>query len=281
MWRGLSPRSGPGLVRQLSSMVAFISFIAFANLAIGYALAVYVRGRKGRSLREFVYDLGDTTPHICVAASITAQRAIPHHDEALVHHNAPEAVSKNNPQFTKPVSAKGGSGLVTKDYVEQLLAELTTTCDPLENPASVVLVELDAGGDNVGVSEGRLLSGITNTLRELLSDAQTAARFNDRQLFLLLPGDDETVATQRAERARQRIEATEFLVDEKPVRATVSCALAQVSTDYSVDDLLSSLNETLAEAKRLGGNQTFLYDGMTPSPVVPPELNMSPKTCAI
>jgi hypothetical protein len=80
---------------------------------------------------------------------------------------------------------------------------------------------------------------------------------------------------------RQRIEATEFMADEKPVQATVSCALAQLSTDYSVADVLASLQETLEEAKRLGGNRTFMYDGMTPAPVVPPELNLATQKCAI
>jgi GGDEF domain-containing protein len=99
--------------------------------------------------------------------------------------------------------------------------------------------------------------------------------------LLLLPGDDESSATQRAERARQRIEATEFLVDDQPMRATVSCALAQLSNDYSVEDLLASLEDTLVEAQKLGGNCTFFYDGMTPAPVVPPELNLTPQTCAV
>jgi PleD family two-component response regulator len=129
--------------------------------------------------------------------------------------------------------------------------------------------------------EDRLLDGILNLANELLADVHTAAKLNHDQLLFMLPGDDELAATQLAERVRQRVEATEFLVDDAQANATVCCAITQVSSDYTVDDLLASLRDTLAEAQRLGGNRTLFYDGMTPLPVVPPELNLAPQTCAV
>ena len=41
------------------------------------------------------------------------------------------------------------------------------------------------------------------------------------------------------------------------------------------------LGETLAEAKRYGGNRTFMHDGMSPTPVVPLELGLGVQQCAI
>jgi hypothetical protein len=61
----------------------------------------------------------------------------------------------------------------------------------------------------------------------------------------------------------------------------VTCALAQVAASHTALDLLEFLEETLEEAKRYGGNRTFMYDGTSPTPVVPPELNIAPQTCAI
>lgn len=261
-------------------MVGYLAFIAIVNLGLGYGLAVYFRGRSGRSIRDFLLDLISATPTENVVAAPVVEEAFRHNNDDLI---APEATVAAAPVSPPAVKRNGDApvGLVTLDYVEQLLAQLTAVSDPLENPASVVLVELDPTDSAAGVAEGRLLGGIAKTVRELLAEVHTAARLSEQQLILLLPGDDESIATQRVERVRQRIEATEFLADDTSVQATVSCALAQLSTDYSVSEILASLKETLEEAKRLGGNRTFMYDGMTPSPVVPPELNLALQKCAI
>jgi GGDEF domain-containing protein len=202
-------------------------------------------------------------------------------EEAFGHTNDLQPVDHSDAAPTTPVSMESCRPLATQADIERRLAELTTASDAVTSPASLVLVELDSAELDFGAPEDRLLTGIAKAALELLSDAHSAARVGNQRLMLFLPGDDEAEATQRAEHLRQRVEATEFLVNDSPLRATVTCALAQVSADLSVDDLLASLQETLAEAQRLGGNRTFQYDGMTPTPVVPPELNLAPQTCAL
>jgi len=259
-------------------MAVYIAFVALLNLGLGYALAVYTRESSGRTFREFIADLLSKLPARPVAAppSYTAPPIVAEADPTPVE--AKQATVRPN-VLIKP--EKDEMGLVSREDVDWLLAELTAISDPVENPSSVVLVELDATEVTGAVDEDRLLNGLAKSVRELLAETHTAARFSDHQLLLLLPGDNESVATKRAERVRQRIEATEFMADNQPIQATVTCALAQLSTDYAVADLLASLKETVDEAKRLGGNRTYMYDGMTPSPVVPPELNLSPQKCAI
>jgi hypothetical protein len=41
------------------------------------------------------------------------------------------------------------------------------------------------------------------------------------------------------------------------------------------------LQEAIDEAKRYGGNRTFMHDGKSPSPVVPAELPVTPQQLAI
>jgi diguanylate cyclase (GGDEF)-like protein len=142
-------------------------------------------------------------------------------------------------------------------------------------------MELDAIDEAASVSNDRLLTGVAGMVREMLEEAHTAARFTDQRFLLLLPGDDEAQATQRAEQVRQRIEATEFVANDGCLHATLTCALAQLSSDYSATQLMDQLDDAMLRAKRLGGNRTYTFDGIAPSPVVPPELNLAPQKCAI
>jgi hypothetical protein len=80
---------------------------------------------------------------------------------------------------------------------------------------------------------------------------------------------------------RQRVAATQFMADGREISATITCALAQVETDNTADGLLGLLVEALDEAKRYGGNRTFLHDGKSPTPVVPPDFHLAPQICAI
>jgi GGDEF domain-containing protein len=262
-------------------MVGFFAFVALLNLAIGYMAAVYVRGRSGRSVREFVADVVNFSPDGYHAAANATPTLTPPDDPRIGQEYESAPATKANVADAPRAAANSENDSVGEKSVEQLLAELTASSDPVERPASVVLVQLDA---TEGVREGcedRMLDGILNLANELLADVQTAARLGNDQLLLMLPGDDELAATQLAERVRQRVEATEFVVDDAHANATVCCALTQLTTDYTVDDLLASLRDTLEEAQRMGGNRTLFYDGMTPLPVVPPELNLAPHTCAV
>jgi diguanylate cyclase (GGDEF)-like protein len=197
--------------------------------------------------------------------------------------NPPTPAATAAPASAADPFAKSGTpaaGLVTRDYVDQLLAKLSAVSDSA-NPASVVLMELDPLHADGDVAGDRILAGIANTVRELLDESHTAARFADQRFCLLLPGDDESQATQRTEQVRQRIEATEFVADGQGRRATVTCALAQLSADYATTQLMDSLEDALARAKRLGGNRTYMFDGIAPAPVVPPEFDLAPQKCAV
>jgi hypothetical protein len=54
-----------------------------------------------------------------------------------------------------------------------------------------------------------------------------------------------------------------------------------VGTHGAGPKLFEFLQEALDEAKRYGGNRTFMHDGKSPTPVVPAELAISPQQLAI
>jgi GGDEF domain-containing protein len=168
------------------------------------------------------------------------------------------------------------TGLVTREHAESLLDELISA-DTNQAPATVALLELD-GSASV---DPRLLCGVSNIVRQSLAPGHTAARYSDQQFLLLVPQEDVNHVMRRAEEMRQRVASTEFIADGRAIKATVTCALAEVSKERSGAKLLEFLLEALGEAKRYGGNRTFMHDGNSPSPVVPPELMVAPQQLAI
>jgi diguanylate cyclase (GGDEF)-like protein len=176
------------------------------------------------------------------------------------------------------------TGLVTREHAEQLLARLTTAAAG-NAPATVALVEVNriAWSDkepHEAVDE-RLFRGVSTIVRQSLERQHTAACFADQQLLLLVPNEDVHQATRRAEELRQRVASTEFVADGQPFQTTVTCALAEVSSERSGPRLFEFLQEALGEAKRYGGNRTFMHDGNSPTPVVPSELTVAPQQLAI
>ena len=170
---------------------------------------------------------------------------------------------------------------MTREYLDQLLNGISLEAESERSPLSLALLEIDQNNNVDDSFEDRLLRGVADTVAGLLSDSQTAVRFSDHQFMLLLSEEDPQHAIELTERMRQRIEATRYIADGEALQTTISCALAPMSADQRGARWLESLQETLDEAKRYGGNRTFLYDGISPAPVVPPELNVGPLTCEI
>jgi PleD family two-component response regulator len=152
-------------------------------------------------------------------------------------------------------------------------------------PATVALVEVNRvawdGKEPAAAVDERLFRGVSSVVRQSLDRKDTAACFADQQLLLLLPAEDVHQATRQAEEFRQRVASTEFVADGQPFQTTVTCALAEIAPESTGPRLLEFLEEALSEAKRYGGNRTFMHDGNSPTPVVPSELTVAPQQLAI
>jgi GGDEF domain-containing protein len=184
--------------------------------------------------------------------------------------------------MTTPVNSK--AELVTREFAEQRLTELAATGNS-GVPVTAALVEVNRvssdGKPQQAAFDDRVFRGVAEIVRQSLDELQIAANFADRQLFLLAPNEDVHQATRRAEELRQRVASTEFVADGEPFQTTVTCALAEVSRGATVPQIFEVLEEALGEAKRYGGNRTFMHDGNSPAPVVPSELTISPQQLAI
>jgi diguanylate cyclase (GGDEF)-like protein len=290
-------------------MLWYIAFIAGLNLALGYLWAAYLRPcprcAKIRELNAVLSGSGTMAtpeakprverPSVPVESSIATEPATPAATGAeaaaeltAAFAGAPAEADTIGEPATKPAADdlphNPANGLATREQAEYVLAELSTH-DTKNDPATVALVEVDEidwiGEETSEAIDERVLMGVSVIVRESLSSQHTAARFGNQQLLLVVPHEDVHQATKRAEEMRQRIATTSFIADGRTVQTTVTCALAEVSQDRSRDQLLEFLKEALSEAKRYGGNRTFMHDGKSPTPVVPPELEVAPQQVAI
>jgi GGDEF domain-containing protein len=256
-------------------MVWYIAFVAILNLGLGYALAVQLGAGRRRAVSlpacsdASSEEVGETEEQAC-------QTPLPMPDVGV-----PSISAELQPAVDTLLDGiDPTTGLATRDCIEKRLVDLQAA--HAEHPsATIALVEVEQAIQESESIGDRLLRGIADTVRELLTDADSAGRHSNRQFLLLLPHDDLQHATERIEQVRQRVETTHYSADGQEISTTVTCALAQLARDHSLADLHEYLEETLDEANRYGGNRTFIHDGTSPAPVVASELNYAPRTCAI
>lgn len=269
-------------------MLWYVAFIAGINLGLGYLWGAYVRPCP-RCAKARAMGLSLLTPS---AVSDAGAQYIEPINVSTSSPLAAKAMAVETPPTLLPTPAvestttplDPATGLVTREHAEKLLSQLAVG-DASQSPVTVALVEL-APIDWIGqepnkLIDNRLVCGVSNIVRQSLDDEHTLARFNDQQLLLLIPREDMQQVTRRAEELRQRVATTEFVAEGRSYQTTVTCALAEISAEPLGPQLFEFLQEALDEAKRYGGNRTFMHDGKSPTPVVPAELPISAQQLAI
>jgi GGDEF domain-containing protein len=269
-------------------MLWYVAFIAALNLGAGYYWGAHLRRCPRCALVRGAESLTATLPEIRPIASRQEPR-IP-----IAADVAPRGAAEIAAAFDAEGGITGGgnevsplidaaTGLVTREHAEHLLAQLSMAGG--NEPTTVALIEVTpiAWADKVPqpAVEDRLFRGVSAIVRQSLERQHTAATFADQQMLLLVPNEDVHQATRRAEELRQRVASTEFVADGQPFQTTVTCALAEITPERSGPRLFEFLQEALGEAKRYGGNRTFMHDGNSPAPVVPSELTVAPQQLAI
>lgn len=273
---------GTHSLRGLRFMLWYVALVAAVNLGLGYLWGAYLRPcprcAKARALGLSLLtptSVGEALPRDTPVAP-----AVPPPRPAAAP--APPAVAAVDAADSPPIDPT--TGLATREHAEQLLSERAAidADAPAFTAALVEIAPIDWDGKSPDAALAqRLLCGVSNLVRQSLETDHTAARFNDQQLLLLVPHEDVQQATRRAEQLRQRVAATEFVADDQTLLTTVTCALAEVSGDRVGPRLFEYLQEALDEAKRYGGNRTFMHDGKSPTPVVPAELPIAAEQLAI
>ena len=130
-------------------------------------------------------------------------------------------------------------------------------------PLAVLLADLDrfkSINDTWGHSAGdSVLVETARRLRACIREGDTVARWGGEELLMVLPGADEEVASEIAERARLAICGEPYMVGGEPMElagsllpVTTSVGVAVASSGEGWDDLLRRADEALYRAKRMG-----------------------------
>jgi GGDEF domain-containing protein len=264
-------------------MLWYVAFIAAINLGLGYLWGAYVRPCP-RCAKARAMGLSLLSPTSAMEVEMQTEPEVTAAPLSSTEPASPTAAQFEAAETADAVVLDPTTGLVTREHVEKMLTKLAAV-DASGSPVTVALVELAPiewiGQTSSDVIDKRLICGVSNIVRQSLAADHTLAQFSEQQLLVLVPQEDMPQVTRRAEEMRQRVATTEFVADGRSYQTTLTCALAEVSSEQVGPRLYGFLQEALDEAKRYGGNRTFMHDGKSPSPVVPAELPVTPQQLAI
>ena len=151
------------------------------------------------------------------------------------------------------------TGLNNRLKLKTALAEEISRADRNEKPLTLVMFDIDhfkmvndtyghSVGDSVLVEIARLVSGH-------IRNSDILFRWGGEEFVMLLPGTDELLGYQSAERCRQAIERVPF---GRAGKVTCSFGVAQYVLGESGNDLITRADEALYRAKDSGRNQVKL-----------------------
>ncbi|MDF1577966.1 MAG: diguanylate cyclase [Desulfobulbales bacterium] len=127
-------------------------------------------------------------------------------------------------------------------------------------PLSIIIIDIDLFkqiNDNFGHQAGdEAIIKIADTMKATLRDYDTICRYGGEEFLVILPTTELAKALEAAERLRRVIEAEVILTgNDKKIRLTISCGVASLREDDTIDSLLYRADNALYIAKEEGRNQ--------------------------
>jgi diguanylate cyclase (GGDEF)-like protein len=143
-------------------------------------------------------------------------------------------------------------------FFQDQLAREAKRADRMGNPLSLILVDIDhfkSWNDRLGHATGdEILRKLANTLNETVRDTDLVARYGGEEFAVLLVNTPLDGAVALAEKVRQRVAETQFLIDlpGQGEIVTVSAGVALYRGDRLA--LFNDADEALYAAKSAGRN---------------------------
>jgi len=131
------------------------------------------------------------------------------------------------------------------------------------SPTSLMMIDLDyfkKVNDRWGHEVGnRVLKLTADLIKQVTRQLDVQCRYGGEEFVVILPSTNILLASQVAERLRQRLEEAEIEVGEEAFNITASIGLAvrTVNESGSALKLIKVADECLYKAKELGRNQVY------------------------
>lgn len=189
---------------------------------------------------------------------------------ALAHrvrelHQEREQLAKSQRRYREMSMTDGLTGLYNRRYFESRLASELDHARRLENPLSLVMLDLDdfkAFNDRHGHLAGdQILKALAAVLRLSLREGDCACRYGGEEFAVILPASDLEGARLVAERVRAGMERGLFReTSAATAEVTLSLGVARLRDDEDAHGLVARADLALYRAKAAGKNQVELAD---------------------
>ncbi len=192
---------------------------------------------------------------------------------------------KPTPDDSADSTSESQSKPTAAETLENAIREFVLIQSSPGGKFSVALVEIDQLAPlnkryGRGVTD-RILSAVVQTF-VAQTPRSTVAKDKERQQFLFFQAEASArEITNDVELARKRIEAATFQHGDTPIKATLSCSVAEAKYDEEPPQVVQRLQEMLREAQRYGKNRTFFQEGEQSAPVIPPNVAVESRVIEI
>jgi two-component system cell cycle response regulator len=138
-------------------------------------------------------------------------------------------------------------------------------CRRNEQELSIIMIDIDnfkSLNDGYGHLMGdEVIIGVSRIMLGCIRQTDMAARYGGEEFVILLPGAEEAVAVQIAERIRQSVEQTSFSLDDASVSVTISLGLASFDplNEVNSQHFIDNADQALYRSKRGGKNRVTVY----------------------
>ena len=169
-------------------------------------------------------------------------------------------------QLYKRATTDDLTGLYTRQYIDERLAQEIERAKRYQRPFSILMVDLDhfkQVNDTYGHSTGDLvLQIVSDILIQDLRDTDIAGRLGGEEFIIILGETQQDGAVNFAERIREEIESKHIEKDNKVIKVTASIGLACYKKSYKdqFERLIEDADKALYKAKNSGRNRVVISE---------------------
>ncbi len=150
------------------------------------------------------------------------------------------------------------TGLYNNLYVRSILERESMRTRDVNN-ISVILIDIVGMKDinrKYGFEFGDMvLKKAGKIIRERLDKIHVPARYAADEFLVVLMGDDESRARERARKIVDEVHAVPLVIDGNEIKLDLNVGVAELKMGMTYNTLMNAVEEALFEAKRRGVNQ--------------------------